>query len=272
MESMFHFLPIAIALMVTGVIAGLLAGLLGVGGGIVIVPVLFYLFQYFGVEPVSAMLIATATSLATIVPTSVRSIRAHHNNDNVDWPLLRWLAPFIVIGVVAGSLLVSRVGGPWLTGLFGVIASLSALNMLFRANAAPLAKQLPSKPGQGVIGTSIGCLSVMVGIGGGTLTVPTLTALNYPAHRAVGTAAAVGLLIALPGVITMLLAGSAPVDAPIGNVGVVNWLGFAFIVPFTVLFSPMGARLGKKLDSVRLKKVFALVLAFTGARMLLQVL
>ncbi|WP_375753940.1 sulfite exporter TauE/SafE family protein [Vibrio sp. HN007] len=272
MEQIINFLPVVFALLATGVVAGILAGLLGVGGGIVIVPVLYYLFQYFGVSPVSAMLIATATSLATIVPTSVSSIRAHHQNSNVDWDLLKWLGPFVVGGVVAGSLLVTKVGGPWLTGMFGVIATLSAFNMLFRGNAAPLAQELPSKPGQGVIGSSIGCLSVMIGIGGGTLTVPTLTAFNYPAHKAVGTAAAVGLLIALPGVATMLLAGQAPVDAPVGNIGMVNWLGFAFIVPLTVAFSPVGARIGKKLDSKKLKKVFAVVLAFTGIRMLLQTL
>jgi len=270
MDQVFSFLPVALALIGTGIVAGLLAGLLGVGGGIVIVPVLYYLFQYFGIEPVAAMLIATATSLATIVPTSVSSIRAHHGNGNVDWVLLRWLAPFIVFGVIAGSLLVTYIGGAWLTVLFGIIATLSALNMLFRTGAKPMAQQLPSKSGQGVMGTTIGCLSVMVGIGGGTFTVPTLTAFNYPAHRAVGTAAAVGLLIALPGVATMLLAGTTPANAPVGNFGLVNWLGFAFIVPLTVLFSPVGARLGKQLDSAKLKKVFAVVLAFTGIRMLLQ--
>jgi uncharacterized membrane protein YfcA len=112
----------------------------------------------------------------------------------------------------------------------------------------------------------------MVGIGGGTLTVPTLTAFNYPAHRAVGSASAVGLLIALPGVLTMLLIGDTPADAPVGNIGLVNWLGFICIVPLTVVFSPIGVRIGRALDSVMLKKVFAVVLAFTGIRMLIQIL
>ncbi|RKF19899.1 sulfite exporter TauE/SafE family protein [Alginatibacterium sediminis] len=270
MDQILSVLPVFLALVSTGIIAGLLAGLLGVGGGIVIVPVLYYIFQYFGVSATSAMVIATTTSLATIVPTSISSIKAHHANGNVDWLLLRWLSAFIVIGVVAGSLLVSKVGGAWLSGLFGIVATISALNMLLRSNAAPVANALPGKFGQGIMGSCIGFLSVMVGIGGGTLTVPTLTAFNYPAHRAVGTAAAVGLLIALPGVATMLLAGNVPIDAPIGNYGLVNWLGFVCIVPLTVYFSPIGARIGKQLDSAKLKKVFALVLAFTGIRMLLQ--
>ncbi|WED25316.1 sulfite exporter TauE/SafE family protein [Vibrio sp. DW001] len=272
MNDVIQVLPVILALLATGVVAGLLAGLLGVGGGIVIVPVLFYLFQHFGVSSTSAMMIATATSLATIVPTSLSSIKAHNKNGNVDWVLLKWLAPFIVFGVVCGSLLATRVGGPWLTAAFGIIATLSALNMLLGANAAPLAQSLPSKTGQGVIGTCIGCLSAMIGIGGGTLTVPTLSAFNFPTHKAVGTAATVGLLIALPGVVTMLLVGTTPSDAPFGNYGLVNWLGFLFIVPLTVFFSPIGASLGKKLDNAMLKKVFAIVLAFTGIRMLLQTL
>lgn len=270
MNDVIQVLPVILALLATGVVAGLLAGLLGVGGGIVIVPVLYYLFQTFDVSAVSAIMIATATSLATIVPTSVSSIRAHNKNGNVDWVLLKWFAPFIVFGVVGGSFLATSVGGPWLTALFGGIATLSALNMLFRANAIPLAQSLPSKTGQGVIGVCIGGLSAMIGIGGGTLTVPTLSAFNYPTHKAVGTAAAIGLLIAFPGVVTMLMLGTTPSDAPFGNVGLVNWLGFLFIVPLTVFFSPIGARLGKKLDSVMLKKIFAVVLVFTGVRMLVQ--
>jgi uncharacterized membrane protein YfcA len=272
MEPFTQFLPVIFALIATGVVAGILAGLLGVGGGIVIVPVLYFLFQSFDVSPVSAMLIATATSLATIVPTSISSIRSHHANGNVDWVLIRWWAPFVICGVIAGSFMVTQLGGPWLTAVFGLVATLSAFNMLFRANAAPFAQQLPNKPGQGVMATIIGSLSSMVGIGGGTLTVPTLTAFNYPAHRAVGSASAVGLLIALPGVLTMLLIGDTPADAPVGNIGLVNWLGFICIVPLTVVFSPIGVRIGRALDSVMLKKVFAVVLAFTGIRMLIQIL
>ena len=110
----------------------------------------------------------------------------------------------------------------------------------------------------------------MVGIGGGTLTVPTLTFCNYPAHRAVGTAAAVGLLISLPAAITMLIFGQAPADAPDGTIGLVNLIGFAAIVPLTVLFAPVGAGLASKLDAAKLKKVFAVVLLITGVRMLAQ--
>ncbi|MFT6195551.1 MAG: putative membrane protein YfcA [Cognaticolwellia sp.] len=258
------------ALITTGVFAGILAGLLGVGGGIVIVPVLFFLFQSFGVSPESAMLVATATSLATIVPTSISSIRSHHQKGNVDFVLLKRWAVFILIGVLVGSWLVTRIEGNILTLLFGVIAVLSALNMLFRTGKSALYQKLPGATGQTIMGTSIGFFSAMVGIGGGTISVPLLTLYNYPAHKAIGTAAAIGLIISLPGALTMLILGSTPVDAPAGTFGLVNLFGFICIVPLTVLFAPVGASLAAKLDAVKLKKIFAFVLLFTGLRMLAQ--
>jgi len=259
------------ALITTGIFAGILAGLLGVGGGIVIVPVLFFLFQGFGVSPESAMVIATATSLATIVPTSISSIRSHHKKGNVDFILLKRWCAFVFIGVLMGSWLVTRVNGSLFTLLFGVIATLSACNMLFRTQKSALFKMLPNTTGQGIMAGSIGFFSSMVGIGGGTLSVPLLTLYNYPAHKAVGTAAAIGLLIALPGALVMLSLGSTPLDAPAGTVGLVNLLAFICIVPLTVLCAPVGVLLASKLDANKLKKVFACILLFTGMRMLVQV-
>ncbi len=271
-EFITNNLSTFLALIATGVFAGTLAGLLGVGGGIVIVPVLFFLFQSFGVSPESAMVVATATSLATIVPTSVSSIYAHKQKGNVDFNLLKHWALFILIGVLAGSWLVTRVDGTLLTMLFGVIATLSALNMLFRTGKSALFQQLPNTAGQTVMGTSIGFFSSMVGIGGGTLSVPLLTLYNYPAHKAVGTAAAIGLIISLPGALTMLVLGSTPADAPAGTYGLVNLIGFICIVPLTVLFAPLGASLAAKLNAIKLKKIFALVLLLTGLRMLAQLI
>ncbi|KPZ73201.1 Sulfite exporter TauE/SafE [Shewanella sp. P1-14-1] len=261
-----------LALVATGIFAGILAGLLGVGGGIVIVPVLFFLFQSFGVSPESAMLVATATSLATIVPTSISSIRSHHHKGNVDFELLKRWAGFILVGVLLGSWLVTRVDGTILTILFGIIAVLSALNMLLRTGKTALYHQLPGNVGQTVMGTSIGFFSSMVGIGGGTISVPLLTLYNYPAHKAVGTAAAIGLIISLPAALTMLVLGSTPSDAPAGTWGLVNLVGFICIVPLTVLFAPVGAILAVKLDARKLKRIFAVVLLITGLRMLAQLL
>ncbi|WP_250658106.1 sulfite exporter TauE/SafE family protein [Alkalimarinus coralli] len=259
-----------LALLATGVFAGILAGLLGVGGGIVIVPVLFFLFQSFGVSPESSMVIATATSLATIVPTSISSIRSHHSKGNVDFDLLKRWAAFILVGVLAGSWLVTRVDGSWFTMLFGVIATLSALNMLFRTGKSALFASLPGKSGQKAMGTSVGLFSSMVGIGGGTISVPLLTLYSYPAHKAVGTAAAIGLIISLPGALTMLLLGTTPSDAPVGTFGLVNLIGFICIVPLTVFFAPVGASLAARLNAAKLKRIFAVVLLITGIRMLVQ--
>jgi uncharacterized membrane protein YfcA len=259
-----------LALAGTGVFAGILAGLLGVGGGIVIVPVLFFLFQSFGVSSESAMLVATATSLATIVPTSISSIRSHNQKGNVDFALLKRWAVFILIGVMGGSWLVTRVDGTILTMMFGVIAVLSALNMLFRTGKPALYQKLPGKAGQAVMSTFIGFFSSMVGIGGGTISVPLLTLYSYSTHKAVGTAAAIGLIISLPAALTMLTLGNTPSDAPAGTFGLVNLFGFLCIVPLTVLFAPVGVSLAAKLDAVKLKKIFSLVLLFTGLRMLVQ--
>lgn len=271
-EFLTNNLSTFLALVATGIFAGILAGLLGVGGGIVIVPVLFFLFQSFGISAESAMLVATATSLATIVPTSISSMRAHNKKGNVDFDLLKRWSAFILIGVLIGSWTVTRVEGTVLTLLFGTIASLSALNMLFRTSKSALYQQLPNKAGQSVMGASIGFLSTMVGIGGGTISVPLLTLYNYPTHKAVGTAAAIGLIISLPAALTMLTFGTTPTDAPTGTFGLVNLIALVCIVPLTVLFAPLGASMAAKLDAAKLKKIFAFVLLFTGVRMLAEII
>jgi len=264
--------PILVALVVTGVFAGLLAGLFGVGGGIVIVPVLYFLLQSFGVSPESAMIIATATSLATIVPTSISSIKAHHKKGNIDTALLKYWAGFILVFAVLGSLLAHNVKGGVLTLMFAIIALLVALNMLFRAGAEAPFKQLPGKFGQSIMASLVGGLSVMIGIGGGTIGVPLLTSFNVKAHKAVGTAAVFGFLIALPGVLTLLSIGSTPADAPVGTFGLVNLPAFLLIIPLTILFAPVGASVGAKLNPKQLKRAFAVVLMITSLRMLYQVL
>lgn len=270
MDVVLNNLPTILGLITTGMFAGLLAGLLGVGGGIVIVPVLFFLFQSFGVSAQSSILIATATSLATIVPTSLSSIKSHHNKGNVDFLLLKYWYLYILLGVMTGSLLVIQHGGQWLSILFGVIASLAALNMLFRPLRTAVATSLPGKVSQRVLATSIGFLSAMVGIGGGTLSVPILSAYSYTTHKAVGTAAGIGLIISIPATITMLTLGVTPEDAPLGTYGLVNLLGFICIVPLTVIFAPIGAKIANWMDANLLKRIFAIVLLITGLRMLAQ--
>lgn len=269
MNELMNWLPMALAMVATGAVAGILAGLLGVGGGIVIVPVLYFVLQMLGVSASSAMLIAAATSLLVIVPTSISSSRAHHQRGNVDWQLVKRWAPVMIVGVLVGSSIAVRIDGRIISGIFGVIALLVAMNMLFRARAKPLRDALPGAAGQHAMAGSIGFFSVMIGIGGGTIGVPLLTAFNYSSHRAVGTASVFGLLIAVPGALTMLLAAT-PADAPLGTLGLVSLPGFICIVPLTVLLAPAGAWLGSRLDAVMLKRVFAIFLCISGGRMLMQ--
>ncbi len=272
MSEIINQWPIIVALIATGIFAGILAGLFGVGGGIVIVPVLYFLLQGFGVSPESAMMIATATSLATIVPTSLSSIRSHHSKGNIDLVLIKYWAPFILVMAVVGSIIAHTVRGNALVLMFACIAILVSLNMLFRAGAPALVNQLPGKFGQGIMASIVGGLSVMIGIGGGTIGVPMLNAFNVRAHVAVGTAAVFGLLIALPGVITLLSIGTTPTDAPLGTWGLVNLPAFFLIIPLTILFAPIGVKIGSKLDQKQLKRAFAVVLMITGIRMLIQTL
>ncbi len=270
--SATQWLPIIAALAAAGVLAGLLAGLLGVGGGIVTVPVLFLIFQTLGISPATAMVVATSTSLMIIVPTSFASARAHHRRGNVDLALFRRWLWFLLAGVVLGTQVVSRVDGVILTGVFGVVVLLIAANTLLRPGAPPLRESLPAAPVQGAVAAAIGALSVMMGIGGGTLSVTALTSWNVPAHRAVGTSALFGLVIALPGALLLLLTALTPTDAPPGTVGLVNLPGFAAMAPLTYLMAPLGVRLGARLSGVALKKVFAVFLTLVGLRMLWQLL
>lgn len=271
-------LPLDLALMLAGgtvlagIAAGLLAGLLGVGGGIVIVPVLFHIFSMVGMPLDLGMPLAVGTSLATIIVTSLASMRAHHRRGAVDWPLLRRWAPWIALGVCFGTLIAGIVSGVVLTAVFATVALAVALHMALSPDGLRLGPQLPDGAGLGGLGIGIGGFSVMMGIGGGTLSVPTMVLFSYPIHRAVGTASAIGLIIAVPGTLGFALAGWGAPGLPPGSLGFVNLIGFAIIVPATVLAAPLGARLAHAIDKTLLRRAFALFLALTSARMVWSLL
>jgi len=269
-NMLMEWLPILGWLIGAGVATGLVAGLLGVGGGIIVVPVLFIVFQSMGASPSAAMLIATSTSLMTIVPTGISSVRAHHARGNVDFQIFRLWLPAMLCGVLVGSITAAQVNGLVLTGVFGTVAVAIALNTLLRANAPPLRDGLPGRFWQWLTAAVIGGISVMMGIGGGTLGVTAMTAFNVKTHRAVGTAALFGLVIALPGALMMMLLPQTPVDAPQGTVGAVNLAGFLVLAPVTTLMAPVGVALGARLDAITLKRVFAAFLLVVGGRMFWQ--
>lgn len=261
------FASFAAALVFTGAIAGVLAGLLGVGGGIVIVPVLFLLFPFVGVESSVLMHLAVGTSLATIIPTSIISARSHHKLGGVDFELLKSWAPLIFIGVLFGSFVGAVVKGEVLTLIFAIVAIIVAVNMAFRKEGMTLADELPTGIIRHSLGLLVGSFSVVMGIGGGTLSVPILTVFNYPIRRAVGTASAIGLIIALPGAISFILSGLGNPDLPIGSVGYANFIGFALIVPSTMLMAPIGAKIAHSINPARLRLAFSFFLLLTSLRM-----
>lgn len=261
------------ALIVTGLFAGTLAGLLGVGGGIVIVPVLYYLFDFLNVDPAVRMHLAVGTSLATIVPTSVRSVLAHRARGSVDMGLLRrWSLPMLA-GVLVGTALATQAPAAVLTSIFASVAFVVAFQMAFATGRWRLAEDLPRGPASLGIPAGIGGVSAMMGIGGGTLSVPTLTLFNFPIHRAVGTAAGFGLVIGIPGAIGFVVSGiGAEGLAPFPwTLGYVSLPGFVLIVPATVLAAPWGAKLAHWLSQKALRRAFALFLFVTALRMIADI-
>lgn len=255
-------------MLAAGVGAGILAGLLGVGGGIIVVPVLFQVFTIMGVDEAIRMQMAVGTSLACIIPTAISSARSHYKRGSVDLELLKSLGIGVIIGVAIGSYLASIVRGPVLSGIFGVVAILAALNMALRPEGWQLRQSFPTGIAKYVIGIVIGTISSMMGIGGGTLTVPTLSACNVPVRRAVGTSAAVGLVIALPGTVGFITTGFGVEGTPFGSIGFMNLIGFACIVPTMILSAPLGAKIAHTIPPKWLGRAFATFLFIVGARML----
>lgn len=255
-----------------GLFAGLLAGLLGVGGGVVLVPALFELYGFLGVPEEVRIHSAIGTSLATIIATSISSIRAHKKRGSVDFGIVRAWAPGVAVGAVAGGVIANFVSGDGLTAFFACVAVLVALNMALAPSHKPLRDGLPGPVGSAGIGTGIGTISSLMGIGGGTLSVPTMVMCAVTPTTAVGTSSAIGLVIAVFGATSFAVNGFGADGLLFGSVGYVNLIGFALIVPLTMLAAPWGARLAHALPGQRLKQIFACFLLIVAARMIYAVL
>lgn len=251
-----------------GVVAGVLAGLLGVGGGIVIVPMLYHVFTVYGVGPEVAMPLSVGTSLSTIVMTAWVSARTHHRRGGVDETLVRaWFVP-VLIGVAVGTLAAHFIPGTAMKTLFGVLLILVSLHMLASArHALNLFASLPSRGIQRALATVVGALSSMLGIGGGTVMVPLLTLFSFPIHRAVATSSVFGLIISIPATLAYLYSGWGAPGLPLGSTGYVNWLAFAALVPATMLCAPLGVKLAYRLNVGQLKRIFAVFLLAVGIKM-----
>jgi uncharacterized membrane protein YfcA len=266
--TLLHWLPTVAAVVASGALGGLLAGLLGVGGGIVIVPVLDAALELAGVPSSAALHVAVATSMATIIPTSVSSSRSHAKRGSVDFELMRrWSVP-IVLGSLAGSLAAARMDARILAAVFGCVALAAALKMLLPLDDLVLRRSVPGGVGGAVIPATIGAVSAMMGIGGGTLSVPTMTLCGEPVHKAVGTAALTGLWISVPATAGFLLSPAGDASGLPLTVGYVSLLGFAIIAPVSWAIAPLGVRLAHSLDRRRLSAAFGVFLTLVAARML----
>jgi len=250
-------------------LAGLMAGLLGVGGGLVIVPVLLWVFGLLGFPSQVMMHMAVGTSLATIVLTSISSIWAHHRRGAVRWELVLQLTPGILLGAWIGALVADWMSGQWLRRVFALFVLFVGTRMLLGLRVR-VGRSLPGKAGFWGVGGIIGAISALVGIGGGSLTVPFLHASGVDMRQAVASSSACGLPIALAGALGFIWTGWSEPGLPSGSTGYVYWPAFAGIAVTSILLAPVGARLAHTLPVRALQQVFALLLLGVGLKLLLS--
>ena len=261
-------LQMLVMLLGIGAVAGVLAGLLGVGGGIVLVPAFFYAFQTLGYDGPQLMQLCLATSLATIIVTSIRSVLSHNKKRAVDWDILRKWAPGIVVGAALGVLVASNLRSSTLQGIFGVLAIIVGLYMLFGRPDWRLRDTMPGRAGTTALSPLMGFASVLMGIGGGSFGVPLMSLMNVPIHRAVATAAGFGVLIAVPSVIGFLFVELDAASRPPWTLGAVNLIAFVLIIAMTLITTPWGVKLAHSMDAGPLKKAFGAFLTLVAINML----
>jgi uncharacterized membrane protein YfcA len=251
-----------------GAVAGIMAGLLGIGGGLIIVPVLFALFLSTGQADTSvAMHVSIGTSLATIVLTSISSILAHQKHRAILWQVVIRITPAILLGGLAGALIAGILPGSVLRIGFAVFLLLVAVQMLI-GRAPSSHRSLPGFAGMSVVGSVIGAISAIMGIGGGTMSVPFLIWCNVEARKAVATSAAIGLPIALSGTVGFIIAGLGKAGLPSLSLGYVNIPAFVCIVIASVVSAPIGARYAHRIPHAKLKRIFAVFLLILAIRMI----
>lgn len=251
-----------------GALAGTLAGLLGIGGGVIIVPVLAMVFQHQGVAIDVLMHVSIGTSLATIVVTSLSSIRAHQKRGAIDWSVFRRITPGIIVGGFLGSVLADAIPGEELRVLFAIFMFLVATQMMIAGTPAPHRK-LPPWPGMLTAGVVIGAVASLMGVGGGAMSVPFMTWCNVHIRQAVATSAAIGFPIAVAGAAGFMITGWGNELLPPWSAGYISLPAFTGIVVASILFAPLGAKLAHTIPPTLLKRIFAVLLYILGTRMLL---
>jgi uncharacterized protein len=271
---LFDLAWLVVALLAAGAITGLLAGVFGVGGGAVAVPILYELFRILEVPEEVRMPLCVGTSLAIIIPTSIRSFNAHRAKGAVDMTILRvWAVP-VVLGVVIGSVIARYAPADLFKAVFVVVAGISAIRLLFGKDTWRFGLDMPAKPIMIAYGWLIGILSALMGIGGGQLSNLFMTFYNRPIHQAVATSSGLGILISIPGAIGYVYAGwphmadypdVVAFQLPLA-LGYVSLLGFVLFIPTSTWMAPVGARLAHRLSKRRLELAFGIFLLLVCAR------
>lgn len=257
----------ALTYLAVGALVGFLAGLLGIGGGLVIVPALTFLFIAQGFPQTHLLHLALGTSLASIMFTSVASLRAHHAHGAINWRIVRIITPGIIAGTLGGSLVASRLSSLVLAVFFTGFVCLAATQILLDIKPRPT-RQLPGRLGMFIAGTVIGIISSLAAIGGAVMSVPFMLYCNVKTHNAIGTAAAIGFPIAASGTAGYILSGMAQKSLPLLSLGFVYLPAVLWLVIASVLTAPLGAKLAHRLPVDKLKKILAVLLYLIAAKML----
>jgi uncharacterized membrane protein YfcA len=272
MSDPMLLIQMLVLLLITGAISGVLAGLLGVGGGIVLVPAFFYVFGALGFEGPQLMQLCLATSLATIIVTSVRSVMSHNKKGAVDWDILRTWAPGIVIGAALGVLVAASLRSGALQMIFGILALIVGLYMALGKSSWRVSGAMPTGAKRMMSSPILGFMSVLMGIGGGSFGVPFMSLHGVAIHRAVATAAGFGVLIAVPAVIGFLFVPIDPTSRPPFTIGAVNLVAFVVVIAMTLVTAPWGVKLAHAMDAGPLKKAFGVFLTLVALNMLRKAL
>jgi uncharacterized membrane protein YfcA len=268
-----EIINLLLVLAIAAAVAGFMAGLLGVGGGIIMVPALYYAFTVLDFDIVTRMHLSVGTSLAIIIPTSIISTKTHMEYDAVDFKMVKSFGIFILLGVIAGTFLAVNLKTPMLVLFFSIFAFMVGLFFIFLREKLVENPKKISDLIKNVSGVLIGFISVPLGIGGGSLMVPFMRTFGYDIRKSIGTAAAVGFLIAISGTITMIMGGKIidNVKTPF-SIGYINLLGFLVFVPVTMIMARIGAKAVYKIDKKLLSKIFGTFLIIVSIRSFIEYL
>jgi len=257
---------LALAAIASGVVSGLLAGVFGIGGGAVLVPVFYQALGLYGVDESVRMHVSVGSSLAIIIPTAIRSFTAHRARGAVDMELLRSFLIPVPVGVVLASLAAAHISSAGLRTIFACLALAVSLRLIFNRDSWRLGTKIPGNPWRWIVGVVIGFFSTLMGIGGGVLNNTFMSLYNRPMHQAVATSSGVGVLIAIPGTIGYIWAGWGNPLLPAASTGYINWVAVALIIPIALVITPYGVRIAHWMSKRHLEIGFGLFCLFVSVR------